>query len=65
MSTKQKRYRVEVPEEAKKVIGVSFRASPRTMEKAAAYARANEMTISETCCLALDQFVESNPVAGS
>lgn len=63
MSSKSQKYKVEIPEDLRKTAVVNFKAAPRTLDRVAEYARANEMTLADACRLALEKLVESTPVA--
>lgn len=65
MSSRNSRYKVELPEDLRKTAVVNFKASPRVLNKVVAYAEQHEITLADACRLALEKLVESTPVAGN
>lgn len=55
MSMAGKKYKVEIPEDLKKTVGVNFKVSPKTMEGVHRYASANGISLAEACRIALDR----------
>jgi hypothetical protein len=62
MSSKQDRFKVELPEDLRKTAVVNFKASPRVLGQVAEYARKHEITMADACRRALEKLVESTSV---